>query len=188
MHPQRGLFFIFILFNSFIWAQPQVKEYNCQGEKLVTEKNRTGLYRLDKKAMKEIIRCNPDTKTVVFFFPIWCAPCHEHFNYLLDNIDLQKYTLLITSIEKEQSNRATHFFNAFYKPKKQNKKMFPYPVFILSDEYLSGVVLRSKNKAENFLAEYDSKYKNAQTNGNVAIFSEDNELIYFGSFEDYLIN
>ena len=172
------LVFLIFLFTAVSWAQTQVKEYVCNGEKLMFEKDKT-LYRLNQKTIEEVTKCNPDTKVVVFFFPLWCAPCYEHFDYLAKNIDLKEYTLLITSIEKEEGKRAKDFFDYFYKSK------ITFPVFILGDEYLSGIALRTKKKAGNFIAEYDSSLKDSPTNGSVAIFNNKNELTYFGSFEDY---
>lgn len=168
----------FVIFYSFTWGQTQVKEYVCNGEKLMFEKDQT-LYRLNKKTIEEITKCNPDTKVVVFFFPLWCAPCYEHFDYLAKNIDLKEYSLLITSVEREESNRAREFFDYFYKTK------ITFPLFILSDAYLSGIAFKAKKKAGNFLAKYDPSLKDSYTNGNVAIFNNANELIYFGNFEDY---
>ena len=175
---RKALVFLIFLFTAVSWAQPQVKEYVCDGEKLMFEKNQT-LYRLNNKTIEEITKCNPDTKVVVFFFPLWCAPCHEHFSFLAKNIDLKEYTLLITSIEKEESKRAREFFDYFYKTN------ITFPLFILSDAYLSGIAFKAKKKAGNFLAKYDPSLKDTYTNGNVAIFNNTNELIYFGSFEDY---
>lgn len=180
---RKALVFLIFLFTAVSWAQPQVKEYVCNGEKLMFEKNQT-LYRLNNKTIEEITKCNPDTKVVVFFFPLWCAPCYEHFDYLAKNIDLKKHTLLITSVEREESNGARDFFNYFYNPKKEKSKI-SFPIFILSDEYLSGIAFRASNKGKKFLSEYDKSLKDDRGYGSVAIFNNVNELIYFGNFEDY---
>lgn len=174
-----------LLSYSFTWAQFQVKEYLCQEEKLMFEKDRKELFRLNKKTIEDIIKCNPDTKIAVFFYPLWCEPAQESFYYLTEHIDLKEYTLLITSVEKEDSKNAIDFYNTFYTPEEKQSK-WPFPVFILSDEYLSGMIFRASNKGKNFLAQYNKTLTDGKEYGSVAIFNRQNELIYFGNFKDYL--